>query len=61
MPDKTFLANATLDYLSEFDTKTWHDDPVRTLIRDDEIVSSSSPLDTLDAFNNVSEFRLDMC
>ena len=52
----TTLAESTLAYLDSYSPNTWHDDPIRTLLKDQELKESSNPIDTLDAFNNVRKW-----
>ncbi|CAE7244871.1 cscB [Symbiodinium natans] len=51
--DVKMLRSSTVEYLEAFDAKSWHEDPVRTLLRGDPL-EGGEEVDTVDAFGSVN-------
>lgn len=54
VPNVKALRNGALEYLDNFDSKLWYDDPITTIFRGEKLEGYGSPIETKDALGKIN-------
>jgi hypothetical protein len=54
VPDVKALRNGALEYLDNFDSKLWYDEPMTTILKGEKLEGHGSPIETKDALGKIN-------